>query len=79
MEGKPHREELELQLSEIEMLKSMYPGPGEITMDGDTLVENVQRYVDGPREVLPKQLAYTIKLNIETQQVCISLLFFSVL
>ena len=66
---KPFYEQLQLQLTEVELLKSMYPGAGEVTIDG---VENVQRYVEGKREVLPKQLAYTVRLHMEEKQVSFS-------
>ena len=65
---KPFCDQLQLQLTEVELLKSMYPETGDVTID-ESLMENVQRYVEGKREALPKQLAYTVRLPVEKKQV----------
>ena len=66
---KPFYDQLQLQLTEVELLKSMYPGTGEVTIDGELLLENIQRYTEGKREALPKQLAYIVRVQVEKKQV----------
>ena len=66
---KPFYDQLQLQLTEVELLKSMYPGTGEVTIDGESLIENIQQYTEGKREALPKQLAYTVRLPVGKNQV----------
>ncbi len=61
--------ELELQLSEVEMLQSMFPAEDEMCLDHPTSVVDIQRYIDGKREALPKQLASSLRVNMENEQV----------
>lgn len=46
------KECLQLQLLEMEMLFSMFPNQGEVTIDVNALT-NIKRYLDGIREALP--------------------------
>ncbi|ESO88493.1 hypothetical protein LOTGIDRAFT_165633 [Lottia gigantea] len=41
------KEMLELQLAEVEMLKSMFPQKGEFVLDDEYAVREIQAYVDG--------------------------------
>ncbi len=61
--------ELDLQLSEIEMLQSMFPGENEMRFDHSSSIVDVQQYVDGKRQALPKQLTYTLNMSMESGQV----------
>lgn len=63
-----HEEQLKLQLSELEMLRSMYPTQEEFAVR-EVLLLNTQRYLDGKREAFPNQLEYTITIRLESGQV----------
>ncbi|KAM9240859.1 RWD domain-containing protein 2A isoform 1-T1 [Leptosomus discolor] len=57
------KECLELQLVEVEMLLSMFPGKGEINLDEDA-VPSVQRYLRNTDGVLPPQLEFSIAIDV---------------
>ncbi|KAK7097059.1 RWD domain-containing protein 2B-like [Littorina saxatilis] len=58
------QEMLELQLAEVEMLQSMFPNPGEFTLDSKTVLEELQSYVDGRirYEYLGTRIGFTVKI-----------------
>ncbi len=61
---------LELQLSEVEMLQSMFPSPGEFKMDnGPEALEEIQAFIDGKikAEYLESRLGFIV--NIITTKV----------
>ncbi|XP_006009574.1 RWD domain-containing protein 2A [Latimeria chalumnae] len=62
-EGIP--ENLELQLSEMEMLFSMFPNEGEIKLEDPTALLLVRRYLEGVREALPPRIEFyiTVEMN----------------
>ena len=57
------KECLELQLLEVEMLRSMFPKKGEINLDEDA-VPGVQRYLRNADGALPPQLEYSIAIDV---------------
>ncbi|KAL4230146.1 RWD domain-containing protein 2B [Mactra antiquata] len=60
-------EMLQLQLSEVEMLQSMFPGDNELKLDDVTALEDIQRFVDGKfkYEYLHSRLGFTITIAVE--------------
>ena len=60
---KSQKEWLEMQISECEMLQSMFPRSDELSLDYGILVD-VQDYLSGKSLVKPPQLNYTVHLNI---------------
>lgn len=68
-------EMLELQLSELEMLQSMFPREGEITLDDATALIKIQAYVKGQikYEYLHSRLGFTIKITPEDSKVTVEL------
>ena len=61
---------LSLQVAELEMLSSMFPGAGELEMDDNTALAQVQSFVAGhlPYDALQARLGFTIKLQVQTQE-----------
>lgn len=57
---------LEQQLAEIELLTSMYPAEGEIILDKPSVIDDVKRYISGEGTAIPKQIAVTVKLVLDT-------------
>ncbi|XP_043921884.1 RWD domain-containing protein 2A isoform X2 [Protopterus annectens] len=58
-------ENLELQLSEMELLFSMFPNKGEIDLEDASALLYVQRYLEGVREALPPQVSFSVNLTAE--------------
>ncbi len=58
-------EMLNLQVSEIEMLQSMYPNPGELVLDDPLALADIQEFTEGklPYETLLCRLGFTLKLE----------------
>lgn len=63
---------IELQLSEIDMLQSMFSGPGELTVDSPLAIPELRDFVDGKLKELPSRLEYTINLDIGKHRLAIS-------
>ena len=66
-------EHLSLQLSEAEMLSSMFPNPGEFRLDDPGCIPEIQAFVDGALayDKLQSRIGFSIKLQTgEEQQVC---------
>ncbi|KAK6976032.1 RWD domain-containing protein 2A [Biomphalaria glabrata] len=71
LRSQPYGQEgLELQLIEVEMLKSMYPNPGEFDLDDPTTLELVKAVVSGELELtgLESRLGYSIKVTVESNK-----------
>lgn len=64
-------EMLRLQISELEMLQSMFSNPGEFCMDDYGAIADVHEYLDGRCTILPPQLDFTINLLLETVRVLV--------
>ncbi|NWX25629.1 RWD2A protein, partial [Notiomystis cincta] len=68
----PVKECLELQLLEVEMLLSMFPKKGELSLDEDA-VPSIQRYLRSTEGALPPQLEYRIALAVGEEKVKVEL------
>ncbi|NXW57942.1 RWD2A protein, partial [Eurystomus gularis] len=66
------RECLELQLLEVEMLLTMFPKKGEISLDADA-VPSVQRYLRNADGALPPPLEFTIAVDVGEAKVKVEL------
>lgn len=58
---------LELQLQEIEMLQSMFANPGEFNMFDDSMLTNVQTFVNSSKsgdQSLPNHLDFTVSVTV---------------
>ena len=62
MNFKLMEQNLELQLSEVEMIQAMYPEEGAVTLDNVLILQDVRNYLDqqGPA---PSNVAFTVKLG----------------
>lgn len=58
-------EMLRIQLSEMEMLQSMFSNPGEFCVDDPSTIADIHEFLDGKTTILPPRLDYTINLSIE--------------
>jgi len=56
---------LELQLSEIEMIRSMFPNPGEVILDDEAAVDEIRTFLDGKIDYdsLSLRLGFTLKVE----------------
>ncbi|XP_029451382.1 RWD domain-containing protein 2A [Rhinatrema bivittatum] len=63
------KECLELQLSEMEMLFSMFPRKGEINLEDANAVLYVRRYLDDIREAVPPKIEFSISVEVEKDKV----------
>ncbi|XP_015276388.1 PREDICTED: RWD domain-containing protein 2A [Gekko japonicus] len=59
------KENIELQMSELEMLFSMFPNKGEITLQDDNTFLNVQQYLNNASEALPHKIEYMVSVAID--------------
>ncbi|KAL0273348.1 UNVERIFIED_CONTAM: hypothetical protein PYX00_006038 [Menopon gallinae] len=68
-------ETLKLQLSEFEMLESMYPNSGELCLDDPFLPEHFRNYVSGRTSLIPSRLDFTLNLDVDSHKLmlCVSL------
>lgn len=68
-------EMLKIQVSEFEMLQSMFSNPGEFEVFDYSVIADINEYVDGKNCELPPQLNFTINLTIDALklQVCVDL------
>ncbi|KAK3100800.1 hypothetical protein FSP39_025469 [Pinctada imbricata] len=66
---------LELQLSEIEMLSSMFPNKGEFVIDDPAGIKNVQEFLKGSikYEYLHSRLGFTIHVSPEGTKLSVEL------
>ncbi|PSN57282.1 hypothetical protein C0J52_02565 [Blattella germanica] len=58
-------EMLRIQLSELEMLQSMFSNPGEFSVYDHSVIADINEFVDGKSFVCPPRLDFTINLFIE--------------
>ena len=72
MEDSKVRDNLQLQLSELEMLNSMFPNPGELELVDPGAVSDINDFLSGRCGLQDlTKLSYTIRLNVqEVWQVC---------
>ncbi|KAJ9601056.1 hypothetical protein L9F63_000791 [Diploptera punctata] len=68
-------EMLRIQLSELEMLQSMFSNPGEFSVYDHSVIADINEFVDGKSTVYPPQLDFTISLFIDKAklEVCVNL------
>lgn len=66
---------LNIQLSELEMLQSMFYNPGEIRIDDLAALKDIQAFTQGTTTIIPPFLDITINLFIENSkfEFCINL------
>ena len=65
------KELLELQLSEVEMLQSMFCNAGEFELDDPTSVPEIQSFMDGiiQYEYLQSSIGFTVKITLDDDKV----------
>jgi hypothetical protein len=57
---------LELQLSELEMLNSMFPNDGELELADPGVISDIQDYLQGKLDISElSKLQYTVNLNVQ--------------
>jgi hypothetical protein len=68
-------EMLSLQLSEVEMLQSIFPNPGEFCVYDYSVIADINEFVDGKCSLYPPRLDFTINLVIDKAklEVCVNL------
>ncbi|XP_068082861.1 RWD domain-containing protein 2A isoform X2 [Anabrus simplex] len=68
-------EMLRIQLSELEMLQSMFSNPGEFCVDDYSVIADINEFVDGRCNLYPPRLDFTINLFIDKVklEVCVNL------
>ena len=60
------RENLELQLSEVEMLRSMYPGEDELKLDDQVLID-IQEFCSGKTDKKPNGLNFSLTIHLDCE------------
>ncbi|XP_066299233.1 RWD domain-containing protein 2A-like [Branchiostoma lanceolatum] len=64
---------LELQLSELDMLLSMYPEGDEVVLDNPAAPTDIRRFVDGPREAPPPRLEFTLNVEVDEPKATVAM------
>lgn len=59
------KECLKTQISEYEMLESMFSNPGEMSLSDYSILVDINDYLNNKSSDTPRQLNYTISFNIE--------------
>ncbi|XP_066468579.1 RWD domain-containing protein 2A [Tiliqua scincoides] len=67
------KENIELQIAELEMLFSMFPNKGEITLQDENCFLNAQRYLNNTSEDLPHKIEYSVAVTIDEPEVRVDL------
>lgn len=69
------KENLSIQLCELEMLQSMFPNPGEIRVEDIKALEAIKHFQEGNSKEIPPYLDFTINLLIDNTkfEICINL------
>lgn len=69
------RENLRVQLDELESLQAMFYNPGEIKIEDFEVFQSIQNFVCGRNKFVPPCLGYSVNVPIEDDkfEVCISL------
>ncbi len=67
------QEMLQLQLSEVELLSSMYPNEGEMVLDDPMAVPELQDFVDAkiPYDNVQSRIGFTVKIQPGNEKVCL--------
>ncbi|XP_063889887.1 RWD domain-containing protein 2A-like [Scylla paramamosain] len=63
---------VELQLSEVDMLQSMFPGPRELVVDDPSVLCDLRDFAEGRTTLLPPHLELVINLDVEKGQLSMS-------
>lgn len=58
-------EMLRIQLSEVEMLQSMFSNPGEFCVYDYSVIADINEFVDGRCSIYPPRLDFTINLFMD--------------
>lgn len=68
-------EQLKIQLTEFEMLQSMFSNPGELSVDDYSVLADFNDYVEGKTATIPSHLDFVINLQISSNklEVCVNL------
>lgn len=64
---------IELQLSEVDMLQSMFPGPRELILDDPSVISDLRDFVEGRTLLLPPRLDFILNLDVEKGQLSMSI------
>lgn len=66
---------LSQQISELDLLNSMYPNHGEITLSDKGILDKINKFLDGNSEYVPNNLDFVINLFIDNLklEVCVNL------
>ncbi|XP_077782319.1 RWD domain-containing protein 2A [Podarcis muralis] len=67
------KERLELQMAELEMLFSMFPDKGEITLQDENNFLNAQKYLNNTSENLPHIIEYSVAVTIDEPKARVNL------
>ncbi|XP_034264784.1 RWD domain-containing protein 2A isoform X1 [Pantherophis guttatus] len=67
------KDSLELQVAELEMLLSMFPNKGEITLQDENVFQNIQRYLNNTTENLPPKIEYSVAVPINETKAIVDL------
>ncbi|CAH0382980.1 unnamed protein product [Bemisia tabaci] len=59
------REMLLIQLEELEMLTSMFPNSGELTVTDQSVIADINQFVECKSSTVPLHLEYIINLNLD--------------
>lgn len=66
------RENLQSQLSEMEVLQSMFPNPGEIKFEDNAILATMSRFLDYGSLDLPPFLDFTVNLTMDEHKIEVS-------
>ncbi|XP_053143101.1 RWD domain-containing protein 2A isoform X2 [Hemicordylus capensis] len=69
----PIKEGIELQVAELEMLFSMFPNKGEITLQDENILCDVRKYLNNTSEDLPHKIEYSVAVTIDSPKVRVDL------
>lgn len=67
------RTQIELQLSEVDMLQSMFPDPRELVIDDPSILCDLRDFAEGRTHMLPPHLDCVINLDVEKGQLSMSI------
>ncbi|XP_066147268.1 RWD domain-containing protein 2A [Euwallacea fornicatus] len=75
--GKNVRENMQVQLDELESLQAMFYNPGEVKLQDIEVFNLIQDYVCGKTMSVPPRLAFTVNVPIDNSkfEMCISLCY----
>lgn len=68
MADRTYVENLELQLSEVEMLQSMFPDGEEFKLDDQGILSDVHAYISDTNKVLPPQISFYLRVDCESTE-----------